>query len=79
MPSYDYRCDKCNNKIEVFEKVSDDKKAHPCPQCSNLMHRIISGKKYVNYKDLPKGHNLSATKRRELWHSKDPKDFKLIS
>lgn len=32
----------------------------------------------VIFKDLPKGHNLSATQRRELFNSTDPKDFKKI-
>ena len=29
-------------------------------------------------KNLPKGHNLNATQRRELWKSNDPKDFRKL-
>lgn len=42
--------------------------------------RIISGKSLpgITFKNLPKGHNLSATERRRLFNSNDPKEFKQI-
>jgi putative FmdB family regulatory protein len=33
MPTYDYKCTKCNHSLEAFQKMSDDP-LKVCPQCS---------------------------------------------
>ncbi len=32
MPNYDYRCDACGHKLEVFQKITEDH-LKTCPQC----------------------------------------------
>lgn len=77
MPFYDYKCNNCGNKIiDVYETVKGD--CHNCPLCNSSMSRCISSPIMFRYKDLPKGHNLSATKRREAWNSNDPNKFREI-
>jgi putative FmdB family regulatory protein len=80
MPFYDYRCpdEGCNNIQEFYERTTDDEKEHLCKACGSLMHRIITTAPAVKHKKLPKGHNLSATKRRELWGSDDPNNFRKL-
>jgi putative FmdB family regulatory protein len=42
MPTYDYRCDACDHKFEVFEPIS----AQPlkkCPQCKKKKLRRLFG------------------------------------
>lgn len=82
MPFYDYKCSnpECNHiEVDVWEKPSDDKFPHVCPVCEDFaMLRQIGNIVAVNFKNLPKGHNLSATERRRLFNSNDPKEFKQI-
>lgn len=82
MPFYNYKCTnpECKHiEVDVWEKPSDDKFPHSCPVCKDYaMQRQIGNILGINFKDLPKGHNLSATKRRELFNSTDPKEFKQI-
>ncbi len=49
MPTYDYKCDKCGNQFEKFEKMSDHPKAK-CPKCSGTAHRLIGGGSGVIFK-----------------------------
>ncbi len=43
MPSYDYRCEKCGNVFEVFQRISAEPKA-TCPSCQSVeTKRLISG------------------------------------
>lgn len=81
MPFYDYRCNdkKCNNLDEFFEGVFSNENTHYCSKCKGESHRIISGETMFTHKNLPFGHNLSATERRRLWNSDDPKDFRKIN
>jgi len=76
MPFYDYKCSNCKNEItDIWESINNIKE-HRCPECNSNMERKMCGFQAIHYKDLPKGHNLSATKRREYWNSNDPKKFK---
>jgi len=75
LPFYDYVCTKCKKKtLDVFEKMNDDKLFHPCPDCSSEMKRMLSVPQVI-YKDLPKGHNISATERRKIWNEKNPGEY----
>jgi len=41
MPIYEFRCKKCNNQIEVFQKHSD-KPPTKCQKCGGRMEKMIS-------------------------------------
>jgi putative FmdB family regulatory protein len=41
MPIYEFRCKKCNNQIEVFQKLSD-KPPTKCKKCGGRMEKIAS-------------------------------------
>ena len=42
MPTYDYKCNKCGNVFEVFQKITDEP-LQKCPDCSGNIKRLISG------------------------------------
>lgn len=42
MPTYDYECDKCGNKFEKFQKMTDEL-LKTCPKCKGKVHRLIGG------------------------------------
>lgn len=41
MPIYEFRCKKCNNQIEVFQKFSD-KPPTKCKKCGGRLEKMIS-------------------------------------
>jgi putative FmdB family regulatory protein len=41
MPLYEYRCSKCEKKIEVIRKFSDPP-LEVCPKCGGHIHKLIS-------------------------------------
>src|SRR4051794_3005969 len=41
MPIYEYRCKKCQNQIEVFQK-SSDKPPTRCQKCGGRLEKMIS-------------------------------------
>ncbi len=42
MPNYDYRCEKCENVFEIFQKMSDPK-LEVCPEqeCEGQVKRLL--------------------------------------
>ena len=40
MPIYEYECEKCGRRFELFQHFSDDP-ADTCPECSGAVHRVI--------------------------------------
>lgn len=42
MPTYDYVCDACHEKMEVFQKMSDPK-LDTCPRCGKKKLRRLLG------------------------------------
>lgn len=43
MPTYEYHCDKCGHKEEVFQKITDDS-LKTCPKChKETFHRGPGG------------------------------------
>ena len=44
MPTYEYRCDKCNKKFSVVESIADHgKKKVRCPKCkSTRVTQLVS-------------------------------------
>src|ERR1043166_6601068 len=41
MPIYEFRCKKCNNQIEVFQKLSDKPPAR-CKKCGGRLEKLVS-------------------------------------
>jgi len=41
MPIYEFRCKKCGNQIEVFQKLSD-KSPTRCKKCDGRLEKLIS-------------------------------------
>src|SRR5215470_9072853 len=41
MPIYEFKCTKCNNTIEVFQKLSD-KSPTRCKKCGGRLEKMIS-------------------------------------
>jgi putative FmdB family regulatory protein len=42
MPTYQYKCSKCGEVFEAFQKMSD-LPIEDCPHCQGKVERIISG------------------------------------
>lgn len=42
MPNYEYECNDCGNRFDVFQKMSDAPLT-TCPKCKGKVHKIISG------------------------------------
>ncbi|MEM9353952.1 MAG: zinc ribbon domain-containing protein [Planctomycetota bacterium] len=42
MPTYDYECDACGHKFELFQSMSDPVK-RKCPECGKLKLRRLFG------------------------------------
>ena len=42
MPTYEYKCLKCNYLFEQFQKITDDPVTE-CPNCKGKVKRLISG------------------------------------
>ncbi|MDP3803986.1 MAG: zinc ribbon domain-containing protein, partial [Candidatus Omnitrophota bacterium] len=41
MPTYEYECEKCGRRFDVFQKMSDEP-VSPCPKCGGKAGRLIS-------------------------------------
>ena len=42
MPTYEYKCNKCEEVFEVFQKITDSP-LKECPVCGGDLRRLISG------------------------------------
>ena len=42
MPTYEYRCTKCEHEFEVFQSMTDAPRKR-CPECGGKVERLISG------------------------------------
>jgi len=41
MPLYEYKCNECQKKIEVIQRISDPPYTH-CPSCGGEVKKVIS-------------------------------------
>ena len=41
MPLYEYACEKCGERVEIIQKLSDPPYSH-CPKCGGAMRKLIS-------------------------------------
>jgi putative FmdB family regulatory protein len=42
MPTYDYKCNKCELVVEIVHPMSDESE-YPCEKCAEPMHILIGG------------------------------------
>ncbi|MFA6816463.1 MAG: FmdB family zinc ribbon protein [Lentisphaeria bacterium] len=42
MPTYEYKCEKCNARFEVVQRITDPPLEH-CIKCNGKVRRLISG------------------------------------
>jgi putative FmdB family regulatory protein len=42
MPTYEYKCNKCEEVFEVFQKITDEP-LKECPMCGGEIKRLVSG------------------------------------
>lgn len=80
MPIYEYRCQQCNQQLEVLQKLSD-KPLSLCPECQqNTLNRVVSAPAFkltgtgwyeTDFKDKK---SKTETKQPETKPKKDPKD-----
>lgn len=41
MPTYEYECESCSKRFEVFQKMSDEP-IKQCPDCGNTVRKVLS-------------------------------------
>jgi putative FmdB family regulatory protein len=49
MPHYDYQCEKCGNKFEIFHKMSETPVLH-CPKCDGKARKMIGAGAGIQFK-----------------------------
>lgn len=50
MPTYEYECEKCGNRFEVFQKMSEEP-LKLCSNCNELsLRRVFSAGVAINFK-----------------------------
>jgi len=42
MPTYEYECDKCGHRFEVFQSMTEPPRKR-CPKCRGKVRRLVSG------------------------------------
>jgi len=78
MPTYGYRCNKCEHQFEIFQKITDDP-ITDCPKCDGQVSRLLfpvgimfkgSG---FHVNDYPSSSGRSSTSKSESTeNSKEP-------
>jgi putative FmdB family regulatory protein len=63
LPTYQYKCSSCQEELEVFQKITDEKLT-TCPACNNeTLDRVVAGGGFIlkgggwykdGYSDTPK-------------------------
>jgi len=42
MPTYEYECEKCNHRFEVFQSMTEPPRKR-CPKCRGKVRRLLGG------------------------------------
>lgn len=71
MPMYEFVCRKCNLLEEHFHKMSEEKREHDCPECSEPMDRIFCTN--FNIKDGITGPTPSKANRENKYRERRSK------
>jgi len=72
MPTYDYECDACQHKFELFQNINDQLKKK-CPECGKLKLRRLFG---TGAAIVFKGSGFYQTDYRSESYKKDAKAAK---
>ena len=62
MPIYEYQCEKCEEKVEVLQKV-DDEPLTECEQCGGTLHKEFNS---MNFHLYGPGFHITDNKRKYL-------------
>ena len=46
MPTYEYRCDKCGETFEVFQRITDDP-VRTCQDCGGEVRRLVNATNFI--------------------------------
>lgn len=49
MPTYEYECDKCKKRFDIFQSMTADS-IKKCPECGGKFHRLIGGGSGIIFK-----------------------------
>jgi putative FmdB family regulatory protein len=49
MPTYEYECEKCGKKFDLFQSMKDDP-IKKCPDCKGKVHRLLGGGSGIIFK-----------------------------
>lgn len=49
MPTYEYECDKCKKRFDIFQSMKADP-VKKCPECGGKFHRLIGGGSGIIFK-----------------------------
>lgn len=71
MPTYEYQCEHCRNRFELFQKITDEP-VSTCPVCHGKVRRLISGGAGLIFK----GSGFYITDYKKKFETKDQKDAK---
>ncbi len=71
MPTYEYECEVCGNRFDVFQNIKD-KPVKECPKCNGHVKRLISAGAGVIFK----GSGFYITDYRSESYKKDAKKDK---
>ena len=84
MPTYNYKCNKCEIEFSIFQSINDDR-LNRCKQCGtyNSIHRIITGGTGMIFKgdgfyitDYKKNIKAKEIDKKEQKSEKNKKDNK---
>jgi putative FmdB family regulatory protein len=80
MPTYEYKCRKCEEIFEFFQKMTD-KPVEKCPVCSGKLSKLISGGVGVIFKgsgfyttDYKNASQKSEVSKKKEGEKKEPAD-----
>jgi putative FmdB family regulatory protein len=74
MPTYEYECNSCHHRFELFQRMTDES-IKTCPLCGETVRRLISGGGGV----LFKGNGFYITDHRSESYKKKEKEEKGLS
>ncbi len=80
MPTYEYKCSKCEEAFEFFQKISEEP-IRECPVCKGELKRLISGGAGVIFKgsgfyttDYKNSSTVNSTADKESKKKEDKKE-----
>ncbi len=78
MPTYEYECDKCGHRFDVFQSMTEPPRKR-CPKCRGKVRRLVSGGAGIVFKGTGfyatdyRSNSYKEQKRKESGESAKPK------